>query len=214
MTTVEAGAPGGEVAAEAVAAGSRLRGKRIFHPDGVAHATRIELTGGHGLPAGSYQGVARLSRGIGLPSALPDLLGLAVRLLDAGSPGRHQDLLLVSSAAPFPLRHLLVPARSYSSPTYSSLTRFRTPDGTKVTLEGRPLDGSRQFGLGLATGIRPPVEVGSVVLDEPLPPEEGQALTFDIWRNCALLEPIGWLNRIRRPAYPASQDARPDAAGA
>lgn len=208
---VDADAPGSDVAAAAMAAGSRARGKRVFHPEGTAYTARIELAGGFGLPTGHHEGTARLSRGIGLPDALPDLLGLALRITDVGATGRHQDLLLVSSARPFPLRHLLVPAKRYRATTYSSLTRFRTPDGTKVTVEARPRGGDRQFDLCVATGTGPPVSVGVAVLDDPLPHDEGQSLTFDLWRHRALLEPLGWINRLRRTAYPASQDARPDA---
>jgi hypothetical protein len=198
--------------AAVLAAGSRARSARVFHPEGVAHRARIALDGGHGLPAGTRRGIVRLSRGIGLPDALPDLLGLAIRIDDVAGTGAHQDLLLVSSSAAFPLRHLLVPARHFARPTYSSLARFRAPDGAVVTAVARALVGSHQFELGVAEGTGAPRPAGVVVLEEQLPDAAGQALRFDVWRHAAVLEPVGWLNGLRRRAYAASQAARPDTA--
>lgn len=203
----------GGPAAAVLAAGSRARGARVFHPDGAAYTARVLITSGDfglGAATGTHLGMVRLSRGIGLPAPLPDFLGLALRIYKASSPAEHQDLLLASSASPFPLRHLLVPARHFGSPTYSSLTRFRTPDGTLVTVEARPDGSAMQYDLLVATGTGPPSPIGSVVLDQKVPDSEGQALRFDVWRNRGLLEPVGWLNRLRRPAYRASQAARPD----
>ena len=62
-------------------------------------------------------------------------------------------------------------------------------------------------------GRAPSTVLAEVVLGDPLPAAEGQALRFDIWANRALLEPLGRLNRLRRRAYRASQAARPDTDG-
>ena len=82
---------------------SRVRGERAIHNRGRALTGRLTVSGGGatGVPLldepGSYDVLLRLSRSVGLPARLPDILGLAVRVLDAHGPGRHQDLLLDST---------------------------------------------------------------------------------------------------------------------
>ena len=44
----------------------------------------------------THQGLVRFSRCVGLPNAVPDLLGMPLRLSDAHGAGRHQDFLLVT----------------------------------------------------------------------------------------------------------------------
>jgi hypothetical protein len=46
---------------------TRLRRARAFHPEGHAYAAEIEMASTAPLEPGRYQGVVRLSRGIGLP---------------------------------------------------------------------------------------------------------------------------------------------------
>src|SRR5690348_12195756 len=91
---------------------SAVRRARIFHPHGTARLATVTIAGGdHPLHvlAGTHDAIVRTSRGIGLPEPLPDLHGVAVKLLNAHGAGAHQDLLLVSSATAVGARHLLVP---------------------------------------------------------------------------------------------------------
>jgi hypothetical protein len=67
------------------------------------------------LEPGRYQGVVRLSRGIGLPEPWPDFLGQAVRMLDGDGVAGIQDLLLVSSVSAVGGRQLIVPRRGTAS---------------------------------------------------------------------------------------------------
>src|SRR5918994_1530860 len=60
-------------------------------------------------PDGPLPVVARLSRSVGLPSALPDVIGLALRV-DAG--GRPADIELASTGLGIPSRFLLTVHRS------------------------------------------------------------------------------------------------------
>ena len=113
---------------------SALRGRRIFHPQGIGHEATPSIPGPvpgeRGVPllegAGRHPAIVRLSRGAGLPEPLPDVLGLAMRLLDVHGPGRHQDFLLVSSASPPLGRHLLLPGLGgFGRQTFSSLLAYR-----------------------------------------------------------------------------------------
>ena len=92
---------------------TRLRRARAFHPEGHAYAAEIEMASTAPLEPGRYQGVVRLSRGIGLPEPWPDFLGQAVRMLDGDGVAGIQDLLLVSSVSAVGGRQLIVPRRGY-----------------------------------------------------------------------------------------------------
>jgi hypothetical protein len=72
--------------------GARLRGARVFHPRGVVvHATWVPAGGcpalaGSALLDGERPVLVRVSRAIGLPPRLPDILGLAIRVSDVDGP--------------------------------------------------------------------------------------------------------------------------------
>src|SRR3954471_13894264 len=80
------------------------RGKAV-HPQGEVYRARLAVHGAAAAPPAStlltepreHDAVVRLSRSIGVPRPLPDLLGLSLRVLDAYGPGAHQDVLMVSS---------------------------------------------------------------------------------------------------------------------
>ena len=58
----------------------------------------------------------------------PDVLGLALRVLDAHGPGAHQDQLLVTSGERPIVRHLFVPRTSFDSIRFSSVLLYRLGD--------------------------------------------------------------------------------------
>ncbi len=72
--------------------GSALRRRRVFHPDGVV-AEGVDRTAGggptRGLPLPSAAIVARLSKAVGRPAALPDVIGLAFRIVPQGDSTRR-----------------------------------------------------------------------------------------------------------------------------
>ncbi len=109
----------------AVRLASRLRGERAIHPRGRAFSGTVVLTGGAGTgaalldTAGTYDAVVRFSRSAGLPPRLPDVYGLAVRLVDAHGPGASQDLLLDSTQPAPLLRRLPWPRWDATSAVYS-----------------------------------------------------------------------------------------------
>lgn len=236
-----------EAAAKALASAferlSRARRKRIFHPFGVGFAARLEPVGGGGGGAARAGGVApsaggepslpflrepveakvRLSRALGLPEWLPDPCGLALRVPDAYGEGRHQDLLLVSSALAPVGRHLPLPSRHFVDRPYSSLLPYRL-DGGLLLLGAHYLGASGQspkladlrqrqagelnFELLVASLTGEWRPVARLALGERLPPEETERLGFDPTNTGGGLELAGLVNRLRGPSYRGSQDGR------
>ena len=122
-----AGHPGrvriSDIAALPVQAGAAIRHRRLFHPTGVlANGTieRIAATG-EGLPMVPAEVVGRVSKGVGLPGALPDIAGVAWRMPPPLPPCTPWDVLLASTAGGALGRILLRPVTSWSGATFSSL---------------------------------------------------------------------------------------------
>lgn len=209
---------------------SRVRGKRVFHPFGVGFEARLTPLG---EPAGAVafdregEALVRLSRSFGVPEALPDPCGLAFRLPDAYGPGEHQDLLLVSSAAPPGGRHTLMPSRGFADRPYSSVLPFKLR-GETVMLGARALAaapgpklgdlrerelGGMEFEL-LVAGLREEWQpLARLSLGERLPLEQTERLDLDPTNCGGGLELVGWLNRLRGPTYSGSQAGREAAYG-
>jgi hypothetical protein len=70
--------------------------------------------------------IARFSRGAGLPAALPDVLGLAVRVRAGHGPA---DLLLSTTGLALPGRFLLQPRRTPAHARFSTLMPYRGESG-------------------------------------------------------------------------------------
>ena len=224
--------PPNKLVSSAVAASfaglSRLRGRRIFHPHGVGFLAELSPTGDAPGPElfadpGPRTAIVRLSRSLGLPEALHDPCGIAIRVPDAYGAGRHQDFLLVSSVTAPVLRHLILPSAGFAGRPYSSLLPYRI-DGrlfligaaAEVPAPGPSLGELRrqpaaelEFVLSLA-GLggrwRP---LARLSLKERIPASETEALRFDPAHTGGGLEPAGPLHRLRPPAYGGSQVGRP-----
>jgi hypothetical protein len=127
---------------------ARWRHARAFHPRGTLLAARIELNGDSptvtalGGPA-TRPGLVRVSKGAGTPGALPDLLGIAVRLTDL--PGGPVDLLFSTVGRHRATGALLAPATGWCARPYSTLLPYRA-DGVRVTLGLRPQEPARARG--------------------------------------------------------------------
>ena len=208
----------------AVRLASRLRGERVVHGRGRAFAGRAVLPGGVGTGAavldvpGTYDAVVRFSRSVGLPSWLPDVWGLAFRLVDAHGPGRHQDLLLdATSPAPL-LRRVPWPRRDAGSAVYGSLLPY-SAGGRRVLLGARPvpttpaarsldeLPETLELALLVASAHGPWREVGRVTTSGELPAPEGRGLRFTPAQTGGGLAPAGPLQEWRNRSYPASHVA-------
>jgi hypothetical protein len=207
---------------------SAARGKRAFHPHGlVFEATltpyvRSSPTGIEILDGGERRLLVRCSRALGLPEPVPDILGFAMRFPDAYGPGRHQDLLCVTSWDEPVAHHALVPATGFFERPYSSLLAYDTPLGTRLVGvlpvgSGPPLGprleqiaeaaraGSGRFELALSPLMGRFGGVGSIRLGDQVPPDEGERLRFNPWNCGGGLRPTGPLMGLRDPAYAGSQ---------
>lgn len=203
---------------------SELRGKRVFHPDGVAFRAMWRTEDREalaGMPSEELDGVVRLSRGVGLPEGSPDVLGVAIKVLDAGGDGDDLDLLLARSGSGAIGRRLLVPARDFTAP-FSSLLPYATPDGrrgpvTAVIQQDEADPGPCTFealrdaataGLTIALAVDGGRTIASVAVGDRLEDALSADLRFDPSHHGGPLRPVGWLNRIRMPVYAESQDGR------
>lgn len=207
-------------AVAAVRMASRLRGERVIHGRGRALAAQLVVPGGAATGAplldepGAHRAVVRLSRSLGLPGPLPDVLGLAVRVLDAHGPGRHQDLLL-DSALPAPLlRRVPFPGRDHAGAHYCSLLPYEVA-GARLLLGARGLGGPARsladadgtaFALLVATARGPWREVAEVRTGAGLPAPQGQALRFNPAVTGGGIRPAGPLQGWRERSYPRAQD--------
>lgn len=203
---------------------SDLRGARIFHPKGVAFEARwtaVDPVLPEESPLNDSRGhaaIVRLSRGIGLPPALPDILGVAIKVLDVHGEGRDQDLLL-ASVGPGPVgRRVLTPAVDFRATTFSSLLPYA------VEQAGRAPVVAEVHGPGVSTlvalrhadasALEVQLYLGSgghfarVALGSRLDDEVAREIRFDPWHTGDALRPTGLVNRLRRPAYVASQEGR------
>lgn len=215
------------------AAGAGLRHQRTLHPRGASFRGVLVPHADGGLPrpdalapGRDWPVLVRLSKGAGLPPGWPDVLGLAVRVLDAYGEGRHQDLLLSTSASPPVLRNLVVPAVGFDRAVYSSITRFdsrgrRVLLGATAARQRAPLTMDRlrqalpglRFTLLIAAPFGRWEQVAHIDLAERLTDEESAALDFDPWNTSEQLRPVGLLNQLRAPAYAGSRRGRRAAGG-
>lgn len=217
----------------AIGAFGAARRARAFHPLGVA------LTGTWTAPddlvpplapGRPWPVVVRISKGVGSPGRLPDVLGLAVRIVDLYGAGEHQDLLLSTSGSSGLARHLLLPTSDHGRATYSSLVPYGTPLGagplwararlaegadTAHTLDeavDRLLAGDLTFLIGVAAGGRERL-LGEVHLHERLAAARADSLRFDPQNAGPSLCPTGAIQELRERAYRASQRFRPTPEG-
>lgn len=214
---------------------SRLRSAKSLHPRGAVFEATFAVHGG-GPPellAGvallserrSYPAVVRFSRSLGLPERSPDVLGMAIRLVDAHGPDRPQDLLLVTSGDGAVVHHLFVPSKGFFALPYSSVLVFRgdgdafvvgarlAPGAARASGRGSELEdlsaaaetGELRYDVGVAPVRGRMTPVATLTVGDRLP-DERNGLRFNPWHTGGGLEPTGPVNRMRRWVYPRSQE--------
>lgn len=133
--------------------GSALRGRRFFHPVGVLAEGSLERVApaGEGLPLPSSDVVARVSKAAGTPGALPDFIGLAIRVAPQGVAATPWDILLVSAGSGVLARAVaLRPTTSWTGQTLTSLMPF-SYQGNVWWLRARSMGDVNGFGLALGS---------------------------------------------------------------
>jgi hypothetical protein len=206
---------------------AHARHRRILHPDGRSFVGTLEVwgpaTGRTGSElvdrVGRHPVTVRISKGGGTPVALPDVLGLAVRVHGPG-PGQRRDLLLSTAGTSGPLRHLPMPRRTFDT-MYGSILAYRTggsparklylsavPDPTGPRL-GRTLDAvvRTATGPGACLLLRADGEpFGRLSFGAALSAAADAELAFDPVHNTSPdLHPTGLIHATRALAYRAGQ---------
>jgi hypothetical protein len=200
---------------------ARLRRSRAVHPGGTAFAGRLTVTDPDTvLPAGSYEVLARLTKGAGTPGTWPDILGIAIRVVAPGSPDPW-DFLFSSSGTGRWTRWLPAPAHRWDLARYTTLAPYETTDsltwlmltpeqGAAAPAVPELPDDPAEWVFSLSvTGRRPDWrEAGRLVLRNT--PIATEGLTFDPVLNHPVDAVPGpaWLRQVREAAYRGSRRGR------
>ena len=199
--------------------GLRLDGEVVLHAHGLTSGVSWMDQPGRNVVT------ARLSRSVGTPDGLPDVVGLALRIHhdDGGGrvPSTFSDVLLSSTGWGFPGRFVLVPYLRVSAAPLTTMMPYRGDDGPVLlgarTLSPMSLPASLR-GFPNALGADPWLldlyfaaprgswkRFGTLTLR--LSPEaEERDLRFD-----AVLHPLAgaqtyeWARRVREPSYALSR---------
>jgi hypothetical protein len=226
--------PAGYAAAKLAGALTTIAGGRLIGRTGTGYWGELAITPGRRRlrsplldQEGVYQVAIRCSRAFGVPDPFPDVLGLAIKILDAYGTGHHQDLLLCSSGSGPLTRQAPLPATSFLGRHYSSLTPY--------LLGGRPVlfgartapspvrdggtalaefdvaasNGALSFDIQTASPIGRWGTAGIVRVGQVMADDEAERLRFNPWNTGPALLPVGLADALRRPVYQASQNRRP-----
>ncbi|WP_176406108.1 DUF1990 family protein [Actinomadura sp. BRA 177] len=218
--------------ARTFALAARLR-DRPLHPKGLVFDAALVLHGTSqhwGVPfldeRTELRGEVRLSRAIGLPPPLPDLLGLALRWRqpstgDAGAEATA-ELLLATTGHTTLGRHLLRPATHWSPTFYGSLLAYQAGDRRILlgavarrhqtvpadlaalarSVDEQPL----LLDLVVATGFGPWERFGELRILGPARGDDHESMRFNPARNPIRgLPPAGLFQQVRGPTYDAVQ---------
>lgn len=208
-----------------------LRNGRVFHPDGVLTTGSVERTAppGDGLPVETtHDVVARLSKGLGLPGAVPDIIGLAVRLPPQPSAATPWDILLASAGTGPAGRVVGVrPALRWSGQPLSSVMPVRYHNrnwwisarmvddinGFGVPLadvRDRLRDSGVRFDIDQACGAQPFRPLARLTLRGVVPSDAAHDVAFDPVLHVApgVRPAPQWLASLRAHAYDRSRRGR------
>jgi hypothetical protein len=184
---------------------------------------RFERTAapGVGLPMESCDVVGRVSKAVGMPGTIPDLIGVAWRMPPQFRSGTPWDVLLASTVG----RIVLRPVTSWSGATLSSLMPLRY-QGEVWWIRGRLTTAISEPGLSLDT-IRNQIDSHAVEFDieqaggtggfKPLgrlsfrhldPSCDDIAFDPTVHRDPAVQLVPNWLSEFRRSAYRRSREGR------
>lgn len=203
---------GGQILRAATRGISARPAMKPLHPHGSVARGTLRRFGGQ-VPstvpwldeAGEDAVLVRRSRAMGLPSVLPDIVGLAVRVpLEAG---RHGDLLLASTGLGPVTRFTLIPSWSPHGRHLTTLLPYRTPAGPVVLAAVARDDDALDFSWALRSGAWHRFAELRV---HHVPVEEGDLpMSFDPVRNVLPgLEIYDWVRRLREPAYATARASR------
>lgn len=198
---------------------AQKKGDRVFHAAGQAYHATVERNG-HTMPA-----IVRVSRGGAGKPGNPDILGVAVKF---GAGAHQQDFLMVTAKGDHGLADRIpTEQRNFANQTVSSLLSFKgrgmkgaitatLPAGfhTPLDLDASKVGGKQSFDVSIAQGgiVRPATSKQlakvTVDFDQPLSADESKTLKFTPWDGGKGVQPVGWINGLRKFAYKGSQAGR------
>jgi hypothetical protein len=147
--------------------------------------------------------LVRVSRAVGLPSAVPDIHGLALRVPTAHGYG---DVLLASTGTGRATRFVLTAARRPGGRPMTTLLPYRTPAGPVLLAATEESPG--RWALAVASPQGAWRRFATLTLSEA---REESDVSFDPVRNTVPgLEAPDWVCRLREPAYRTARRSRPD----
>lgn len=183
-----------------------------LHPRGRlvrATLTRPGLTPPSGVrwldETGIDEVLVRVSRATGLPSPLPDIHGLAIRVPVAAD--RHADLLFATTGTGRLTRFVLRPALSAQDRPQTTLLPYRTPSGPAL-LAALP-EAKHRLRLAFASGSGQWRPFGVLALSESDTGDADPTVSFDpMLHTIPGLEPYEWVRRLREGAYAEARRSR------
>ncbi|MET7768385.1 phosphodiesterase [Nocardia sp. NPDC005366] len=206
--------------------GARVRHARVFHPDGIQLSGRFHADAEFEpwFGSGERAVIARISKGAGTPKNLPDVMGLAFRVLDRDE--HPWDFALATTGRGLVGRFVITVARGWASAEYGALLPYRFGDADLVWLFAEP-DPDQPSSASLAamtehlrdhhlrfeitaSGVNtPPRRVGELVLHHADSHEHRTDFFDPILNHPAdvALEPE-MISRIREFAYQGSRAGR------
>ena len=209
-------ATGGAALGAAARATARVRpAEKPLHPRGEVLTGRLRRLGTVSptgvawldTPSDDPDGeevLVRRSRAAGLPSALPDVHGLAIRVPLPDQEPPYGDVLLASTGFGLLTRFLLVPTWQPGSRPLTTLLPYRSPAGP-LLLGAREV-GPEAFELSYAVGSRPFEAFAELALS---PTRADPTVSFDAVENrIPGLEQYDWITRLREPAYALARSSR------
>ncbi len=183
--------------------------RKPLHPRGIVMPGRLVRHGTDepsGVPwldgIGSSDVLARLSQAVGLPTWLPDIQGLALRIDPDDDPG---DLLYATTGHGRITRFLLTPSRGFGRPM-TTLLPYRTSAGP--VLLGAQRTAESVFELTWARTSGPWRSFANLTL-LPGQKTDDAEISFDPILNCVPgLEPYDWVRKLREPSYLEARQSR------
>lgn len=184
------------------------RSAKPLHPAGSVVVGRLVRTGDSDSGVrwldepGEDEVTVRISRAIGLPGAVPDIYGLALRV--PTTEGRA-DVLLATTGLGKVTRFVLTAGRQVTARPLTTLVPYRSPRGP-LLLAAKPLGSGPDGSAGLRFELQWSVGLGPwatfAVLDVPSTSGPDSAISFDAVENPPPgLENYRWVRRLREPAY-------------
>jgi len=153
---------------------------------------------------GRHDVIARWSRSVGLPGPVPDVLGLAVRVVLDDE--RAADVLFSTTGTGPLTRFALLPRRSFERPM-TTLLPYRTDHGP-VVLAAEASD-ARTVDLAWARSTGAWQPFATLLLDDAPEQADDAAVSFDpVLNQLPGLETYDWVRRLREPSYRSARRAR------